>query len=63
MRQHATLAGVDIFVACVVGVCYRMSKCVVKLRLSNVGLEPVDFLEGRVGVEGDAVGTEADDLA
>ncbi len=63
MREHAALAGVDLLVAGVVGVGGGVDKGVVELGLADVGAEAVDFLEGRVGVEGDAVGAEADNLA
>lgn len=40
-----------------------MNEGIVELGLANVGLEAVDGLEGRVGVEGEAVGPETDNLA
>ncbi len=61
--EDAALAGVDVLVAGVVGVGGGVDKGVVELGLADVGAEAVDFLEGGVGVEGDAVGAEADDLA
>lgn len=63
VREDAALAGVDLLVAGVVGVGGGVDKGVVELGLADVGAEAVDFLEGRVGVEGDAVGAEADNLA
>ena len=43
----------------VVRVVRRVRKGVVKRRFAHVGLEPVDFFQGRVAVEGHAVGTPA----
>lgn len=53
----------DVLVTGVVGVGYWVSKGVVELGLANVGPEAVNFLEGSVGVENEAVGAKADNLA
>ncbi len=61
--EHAALAGVDLLVAGVVGIGGRVDKGIVEFSLADVGAEAVDFLERRVGVEADAVGAEANNLA
>lgn len=63
MRQDTALAGMDLLVAGVVGVGDGVGKGIIELGLADIGLEAVDVLEGRVGVERDAVGAEADNLA
>ena len=59
LAHDAPLAGVDVLVARVVRVGHGVRKGVVELGLAHVGLEAVDVLEGRLGVEGDAIGGEA----
>lgn len=63
VRQDAALAGVQVAVAGVVGVGSRVDEGVVELGLAHIGLEAVDFLEGGVGVDGERVGSEADEFA
>ena len=61
MGQYATLTRVHLLVPRVVGIWSGMHEGIVELGLADVGAEPVYVLEGRVGVEGEAVRTEADD--
>lgn len=63
VAEHAPLAGVQLLVARIVRVGRRVHKGVVELGLAHVGLEAVNLLEGRVGVERYAVGSEAHDAA
>lgn len=63
MGQDAPLAGMQVSVARVVGVGGRVDKGVVELGFAHVGFEAVDVLEGRVGVDGERVGPEADEFA
>lgn len=63
MREDAALAGVDVLVSGVVGVGSWVNKGIVELGLADVGLEAIDFLQSLVGVEGDGVGAESDNLA
>lgn len=63
VREDAALAGVDVLVSGVVGVGSRVNKGIVELGLADVGLEAIDFLQSLVGVEGDGVGAESDNLA
>jgi hypothetical protein len=60
VREDAALAGVHVPVPRVVRVGGRMDEGVVKVGLADVGAEAVDVLQCRVGVEGQAVGAEAD---
>lgn len=61
--QDAALPRVQGLVAGIVCVGSRVHEGVVELGLAHIGLETVDLLQGRVGVEGEAVGAETDDLA
>ena len=63
VREDAALAGVHVLVSRVVRVGGWVNKSVVEVGLADVGAEAVDVLQGRVGVEGEAVGAEADDGA
>lgn len=51
VREHASLAGVNLLVASVVGVGDGVSKRVVEFSLANIGLEAVDVLEGLLGAK------------
>lgn len=63
VRQNAALPRVELLVAGVVRVRGRVHKGVVELGLPYVGAEPVDLLQGRVGVDRERVGPEAHKLA
>ena len=63
LAQDSPLPRVQRLVPGVVGVGDGVGEGIVELGLADVGLEAVDVLEGGVGVEGDAVGAEADDGA
>src|SRR5512142_2313259 len=63
LREHTTLARMYLLVPRVVSVRDWMHKGIVELGLADIGAEPVDVLEGRVGVEGETVRAEADDRA
>lgn len=63
VAEHAPLASVQLLVARIVRVGRRVYKGVVEFGLAYVGLEAVNLLEGRVGVERDAIGPEAHDAA
>lgn len=63
LRQHAPLARVQLPVPSVVRVGRWVHEGVVEVRLADVGAVGVDCAKGRGGVEGEGVGSEADDGA
>lgn len=51
VREHTTLAGVNLLVASVVSVGDGVSKGVVEFRLADIGLEAIDVFQGLGGAK------------